>query len=107
MFELHLTNQGMRLLFGSVVSDCPWLVLGEGLGQPQKIFQAGLEARIAVQVRGQLLRAGGKPLEGHLIVESNGGSSTVTVRAEVPVRPFPDGVLSGALNPRQVVDECG
>jgi hypothetical protein len=104
--ELHLSNLGMRLLYGSVVSDCKWLTLGEGPGSPQKLFQFGIETAIPVHIRGQHLRAGTKPLEGTLVVESNGGSATLTVRAEVPVKPFPDGVLAGAISPRQVADKA-
>jgi hypothetical protein len=104
--ELHLSNRGMRLLYGSVVSDCKWLTLGDAPGNPQKLFQFGAEAVIPVQVRGQHLRAGNKPLEGHLIVESNGGSVTLTVRAEVPARPYPDGVLAGATTPRQIAEKA-
>src|SRR5262249_892289 len=63
-FEMHLANQGMRLLYGSVVSDCKWLTLGEAPGAAQKLFQFGSEGTIHVQVRGQHLRAGNKPLEG-------------------------------------------
>jgi hypothetical protein len=105
-FELHLHNQGMRLLYGSVVSDCKWLTLGEVPGNPQKLFQFGAEGAVAVQIRGQYLRAGNKPLEGHLIVESNGGQATITVRAEVPVKPFTGGVLAGAISPRQVAEKA-
>ncbi len=105
-FEIHLTNQGMRLLYGSVVSDCKWLVLGEPPGNAQKLFQFGNEGTIQVHVRGQYLRAGNKPLEGHLVVESNGGQETLTVRVEVPVRPFKEGVLAGAISPRQIAEKA-
>jgi hypothetical protein len=105
-FELHLTNHGMRLLYGSVVSDCKWLALGDGPGNPQKLFQFGAEALIPVQIRGQHLRAGNKSLEGHLVVESNGGAVTITVRADVPPKPYPDGVLAGATTPRQIAERA-
>jgi hypothetical protein len=47
------------------------------------------------------------PLEGEISIETNGGTITVPVRAEVPVRPFPKGVyandaLAGARSPREV-----
>ena len=38
---------------------------------------------------------------GRLNLETNGGSVTVMVRADVPVKPFPDGVLAGACSPRE------
>lgn len=104
--ELRLHNAGMRLLYGSVASDCKWLTLGEVPGQPQKVFQFGDEAAIAVQVRGQHLRAGIRPLEGTLAVDSNGGTATVTVRADVPVTPFAGGLFDGAVTPRQVAEKA-
>jgi hypothetical protein len=104
--ELHLANQGMRLLYGSVVSDCKWLTLGDSPGNAQKLFQFGNEAVVPVQVRGQHLRAGNKPLEGHLVIESNGGTATVTIRATVPITPFTEGVLAGALTPRNIAEKA-
>jgi hypothetical protein len=105
-FELHLANQGMRLLYGSVVSDSKWLTLGDAPGNPQKLFQFGGEAVIPVQVRGQHLRAGNKSLEGRLVVESNGGTVTIAIRADVPPKPYPDGVLGGATTPRQIAEKA-
>jgi hypothetical protein len=105
--DLHLTNKGMRLIFGSVTCDhCDWLAVGEGQGAPQKLFQFGSELDIPVHVRGKCLRAGKKPLEGHLNIETNAGLATVTVRCEVPIKPYPDGVLAGARSPRQVAEKA-
>ncbi len=104
--ELHLRNSGMRLLYGSVASDAKWLTLGEPPGQPQKVFQFGDEATVVVQVRGQHLRAGTRPLEGRLVLDSNGGTVTVTVRADVPVTPFQGGLFDGAVTPRQVAEKA-
>jgi hypothetical protein len=105
--ELHLENRGMRLLYGSVTcDDCDWLALGDAPGGPEKLFQFGAETLIPVYVKGKRLRAGNKPLEGKLTVESNGGTVNVTVRAEVPPRPYPDGLLKGALTPRQVAEKA-
>jgi hypothetical protein len=106
-FELRLQNRGMRLLHGSVTcDDAPWLALGDGAGTQQKLFQFSGSAVIPVHVVGQRLRAGNKPLEGQLVLDSNGGSLVVTVRAVVPIRPFPDGVLRGAVSPRQVAERA-
>jgi hypothetical protein len=106
-FELHLGNNGSRLLYGSVTSDdCKWLALGDAPGTSQKVFQFGSEMVIPVQVRGANLRAGNKPLEGRLLVESNGGNSVITVRCEVPVKPFTEGVLAGARSPRQIAEKA-
>lgn len=105
-FEIHLANQGMRLLYGTLISDCKWLTLGDAPGNPQKLFQFGTEGVVHAHVRGQFLRAGNKPLEGHIVVDSNGGQATITVRVEVPARAFPNGVLSGATTPRQIAEKA-
>jgi hypothetical protein len=106
-FDLHLENAGMRLLYGSVTcADNVWLALGEGAGASEKLFQFNHEAIIPVRVRGERLRAHNKPVEARLVVESNGGATTVVVRAEVPVKPFPDGALGGARSPRQVAEKA-
>jgi hypothetical protein len=106
-FDLHLENQGMRLLYGSVSCDgAGWLLLGEGDGSPEKHFQFTHESAVRVRVRGDRLRASHRLLEGKLLVESNGGTFTSLVRAEVPVQPFPTGVLAGAASPRQVAEKC-
>ena len=47
-----------------------------------------------------------KPVEARLLVETNGGTIPVAVKAEIPVRPFPDGVLAGARSPRQVAEKA-
>jgi hypothetical protein len=104
--EIHLTNLGMRLLYGTVVSDCKWLTLGDAPGIPQTLFQFGAEAVIPVQVRGQYLRAATKPLEGKLVVESNGGTATILFRADVPVTPYPGGLFDGAVTPRQIAEKA-
>src|SRR5262249_39958052 len=106
-FKLHLANNGSRLLYGTATSDdCKWLMLGDAPGTSQKVFQFDTDLEIPVQVRGANLRAGTKPLHGRLLIESNGGNTTVTVRCEVPVKPFPDGVLVGAKSPRQIAEKA-
>jgi hypothetical protein len=106
-FVLHLENQGMGLLQGSIVRDeSAWLTLGEGAGSPRKVFQCLHEFTLPVQIHGKALRAGNKTLEGRLTIESNGGATVVVVRADVPVRPFPDGVLAGAVSPRQIAEKA-
>jgi hypothetical protein len=105
--SLRLKNAGMRLLYGSVaVVDCAWLTVGDGAGTPTKSFQFGTDAVIPVNVRGKALRAGNKPLEGKLVIDSSGGTATVVVRVEVPVKPFPTGALAGALSPRQIAEKA-
>jgi hypothetical protein len=106
-FNLTLENQGQRLLYGSVaVEDCVWLTVGDAAGAHAKLFQFSHDATIPVHVRGKGLRASVKPLEGRLVVDSNGGTATVTVRVQVPVKPYPDGPLAGALTPREVAQKA-
>jgi hypothetical protein len=106
-FALRLRNGGMRLLYGTVTCvDCIWLTVGDAPGAPRKLFQFADDLTIPVHVVGRRLRASNKPLEGKLLVESNGGVETVLVRAEVPVTPFPAGVLAGALSPRQIAEKA-
>ena len=105
-WELRLANQGMRMLSGTIASDCDWLALGEGGGSPRKVFQYQSGTVIPVQVRGKLLRAAAKPIKGLLAVETNGGTATVVVTAEVPVKPFPEGVLAGAITPRNIAEKA-
>jgi hypothetical protein len=106
-FRLRLHNQGMRLLYGSVACEgCVWLTVGEAPGGPRKIIQFDSDLALPVHVVGKHLRAGNKPIEGRLVVESNGGTATVVVRAEVPVKPFPEGALAGAVSPRQIAEKA-
>jgi hypothetical protein len=106
-FDLRLENQGMRLLYGSVsCEEGNWLTLGDAQGGTEKHFQFGSDAVIAVHVQGKRLRAGVKPLEGRLLIDSNGGVETVVIRADVPPKPFPNGVLAGARSPRQLAQKA-
>ncbi len=106
-FVLHIENQGMGLLQGTIACDnTAWLMLGEGTGSPRKVFHCLHEYTLPVQVHGKALRAGIKPLVGQLILSSNGGATVITVRAEVPVQPFPDGILAGAISPRQIAEKA-
>jgi hypothetical protein len=104
--DLHLSNLGMRLLYGTATSDCKWLTLGEAPGHAEKLFQFGSDSVIHVHVRGKDLRAGSKPLEGHLTLDSNGGAITVTVRADVPITPYEGGMFAGAVTPRQIAEKA-
>jgi hypothetical protein len=102
--ELRLTNGGMRLLHGTIGSDSPWLLLGEG--QSERLFQCTSEVTLVVRVVGKRLRAGTKAQEGRLVINSSGGSATVVVRLEVPAQPFAHGVLAGATTPRQLAEKA-
>ena len=48
-------------------------------------------------------QAGGRT---RLTIESNGGATVIVVRADVPVQPFPEGALAGAISPRQVAEKA-
>ncbi len=105
-FTLHMENQGMRLIYGTITSvDAPWLALGDAATN-EKHIQFQHELSFPIYVRAEKLRANTKPLEAHLEIESNGGSFIVTVRAQVPVKPFPAGVLAGAKSPRQAAEKA-
>jgi hypothetical protein len=107
-FEVHLHNQGMGLLLGTVsCEECPWLTLGDpAAGNRKKLVQLRHESALRVNVCGKSLRAGKGPQEGQLLIESTGGHAVVTVTLDVPIQPFPDGVLAGALTPRQVAEKA-
>jgi hypothetical protein len=102
---LELENQGMRLLYGTVTSDSVWLTLGDAQSG-EKHFSFTHETKIPFHVRPNLVRASNKPIEGRLTVESNGGTVTVVIKAQKPVKPFPEGALKGAKTPRQVAEKA-
>jgi hypothetical protein len=106
-FNLRLENHGMRLLHGSITcEEGIWLALDEKGGVRERLFQFGADKVLPVYVRGKSLRASNKPLEAQMVLTSNGGNLTVHVRAEVPVKPFPRGVLAGAISPRQIAEKA-
>ncbi len=105
-FDLRMENQGMRLLYGSVTCSYGlWLSVGYLPGPGAKHFQCRHDQVLPVHVVGDRLRAGNKPLEAHLLLETNGGTATVLVRATVPIKPFSGGVLDGAKSPRQIAEK--
>jgi len=105
--ELVLHNEGMRLLVGSASCEASsWLSLGEGSGQQSTLFQFSGRSVLPVRILGRRLRAYRKPQEARVLLESNGGTVTVVVRVEVPVKPFPSGVLAGAMSPRQLAEKA-
>lgn len=106
-FELTIINQGMLFLTGSISLNSDWLVFGDQSGLRQKLFQTRNFCTIRVRVLGSKLRAGLKPLEGEIVIETNGGTITLPVRGNVPILPFPKGpngndALTGAASPREV-----
>ena len=101
-FELVLLNSGERLVSGMAHCEVDWLSLGNGPASQSRVFQFSSKSTLSVRVDGNRLRAFTEPRETEIVLESNGGAVTVMVRVTVPVRPFPEGVLSGAISPRQM-----
>jgi hypothetical protein len=104
--ELTLVNDGARLLYGSAASDAPWLSVGDGPASLNKVFQFTDRAVVPVRILGNQLRAYHKPQEAVIVIDSNGGAATVVVRVQVSAQPFPEGILAGALSPRQLAEKA-
>jgi hypothetical protein len=100
--ELTIFNDGMRLLQGTVTSDCPWLRLGDSPGLRQKMLEVSRRFLLPVHVRGLELRAYHLPQTGEVVFHTNGGKVVVRVVVRVPITPFPDGPLAGAKTPREL-----
>jgi hypothetical protein len=107
-FELRLANHGMGLLHGTIqCEECPWLSLGDPAdGTRKKLFQFLNETTLRVNVCGKSLRAGSRPQQGRIVIDSIGGSFTVVVSVDVPIQVFSDGVLTGAMTPRQIAEKA-
>jgi hypothetical protein len=106
-FELVLYNDGMRLLVGSASCyERPWLVLGDSVGLNHKSIQFYGQMALPIRIRGSELRAFAQEQEAHIQIESNGGNAIVVVRLLVLVRPFPEGVLAGAMSPRELAEKA-
>jgi hypothetical protein len=104
--ELRLRNDGERLVHGTALAEGGWLGLGDSNRASSKLFQFAREAAMVVHVRGSSLRAYPKPQTGTITFESNGGTVVVKVRVQVPVKPFPEGVLAGVTTPRQLAEKA-
>ncbi|MBI2805743.1 MAG: hypothetical protein HYX68_12255 [Planctomycetes bacterium] len=102
--DLILENTGGRLIFGTLAASVPWLSVSD-TGE-QKVFQFRTTATIKIGVKGLHLRAGMKPIEGDIFIDSNAGSIKVPVQATVPITPFPEGVLAGSLSPREIAEKA-
>jgi hypothetical protein len=111
-FDVVIENHGVLLLRGSVTTDCDWLFFRDRQDNTSaKLFQTRDSFTLPVRVAGHKLRAGKKPLQGHIHIDTNGGRQTITVRATVPVRPFPRGhgfnnVLAGVTTPRDLAGQA-
>ncbi|HZY88055.1 MAG TPA: hypothetical protein VFE78_24685, partial [Gemmataceae bacterium] len=105
--ELVLHNEGLRLLYGSARCDgSPWLSLGDGPERQEMLFQFADRAVLLLRVVGHRLRAYRDPQQAEVRLEAGGGALAVVVRVRVEVRPFPEGVLAGALSPRELASKA-
>ncbi len=104
--ELVLRNKGKRLLYGEGVCGTPWLSFSDELPQPSKMFQFMDRVVVPVYILGRNLRAYHKPQESEIRFDSSGGTMTIMVRVQVPVQPFPSGLLAGALSPRELAKKA-
>ncbi len=106
-FSLILENRGMGLLYGSVSTlDTPWLAIGDTTNSPNKLFECRHDQTLSIHVIGKMLRASPKPIEGKLLILSNGGNASATVRIERPVKPYPDGLFAGCRSPRELAQKA-
>jgi hypothetical protein len=105
-FNLQLSNQGMRLVYGTINCKEVYLSLGEAGGAQQKLFEFKTDLTVPVHIRGKRLVARPKPYEAKIVIDSSGGPAEVTLRFNISVRPFPQGVLSGAVSPRQIAEKA-
>ena len=104
--ELKMENLGGRLLYGTVTCRDGWISFGDQPGVSSKTFQFTHDLTLPVKIVGDRLRASNKPIETQIVIESSGGTKTIVVRAEVPVKVFPPGILGGAKSPRQVAEKA-
>ncbi len=99
-FELHLRNEGHRLIVGSVTSDGAWLEVEGAVEGHARLIQFADAQTLRIRVVGSKLAAAKQPREGKLRIVTTAGSAEVPVTCTVPVVPFPVGVLKGCLSPR-------
>ena len=96
--DLHLKNQGMRLLYGTVTGPTSTgSSLGEAPAATEKLFQFTHELKIPVRVKGDRLRASKNPLEAGSSTSSPTAASSRSPSApRCPSSRSPRGVLGGA-----------
>src|SRR5260370_290454 len=70
------------------------------------LLKDGMLAAFLGRLVGARLPAGMQPRTGKLVVATNAGSAEIAVTCEVPIVPFPDGVLAGCLLPREVAHKA-
>ena len=103
-FAIHILNKGMGVLGGSVrCPGTPWLTIGNAT---RKLFRIRNELVVNVQVVGKAMSAGPQSLKGRIVIESNGGTIEIPVHVQVPLVPFPNGILGGATTPRELAKKA-
>src|SRR6516162_3734731 len=105
-FQIELTNDSNRLVFGSLAAAGNWLAPAAATADAARLVQFRQSLAVPMVVRGQHLRAGTKPLETDIVVETNAGTAVIHVTAQVPVVPFADGALAGARTPRDIAEKA-
>ena len=106
-FDLTLKNDGKRLLHGAIdCDDVPWLALGEETAAVRKVFQFLDRTTLTVRVVGRSLHAFRQPQQAEIQIRSNGGEDAVVVRLRVSAQPFVEGILAGAISPRQLAEKA-
>lgn len=105
-FNLQLANRGMRLVYGNINTKEVFLSLGDAGGAQQKLFEFKTDLTIPIHIRGKRLVARPKPYEAKIVIDSSGGAAEVVVRFTISVKPFPQGVLAGAVSPRQIAEKA-
>lgn len=104
--RITIENGGMRLLYGAIQSDSLWVAIGDSGNASVKNFQTKGELTVPIRIVPEQLRASDKPLVAKVKISSSGGKSEILIKAELPVVPFPDGVLAGSLTPRQIAEKA-
>ncbi len=102
-FALTITNQGGRLLHGSVKAEGgEWIRIGTSANGSAEI-KTGKQQSIPLQIDTFGLIAG-QPYTGKLTVITNGGAVEVPIRMDVVAVPFADGPLTfhGVTSPRDL-----
>jgi hypothetical protein len=109
LLEIRLENAGERLVYGDVTVTVPdmqqaWLTLDEKPGITERSFQFQEHMILQVRLERDRVRASDKPLIATLTIDSSGGTATIQIKATVPVKPFPEGVLQGAKTGRRIAE---
>ena len=81
-------------------------LLGEETAAVRKVFQFLDRTTLTVRVVGRSLHAFRQPQQAEIQIRSNGGEDAVVVRLRVSAQPFVEGILAGAISPRQLAEKA-